>query len=510
VLELASAHRSQTAVIAAVLLAGLAERVVVWTSSLGRLDGDEAVWGLMATAVRHGHFAAFYWAQAYGGTLEAIIDAPVLWALGGGTLALRLPVIAMWALGALLVWRLGLRVTGRIQAAAAGALFWLWPAYNQWKSLRAHGFYASGIVLTLLVLLLVLRVEESRSRRDVALLGLVCGVAFWQTPQLPTVALPALLWLVARRPGVIRWSWLFVPAAALGAAPWLASNLEHRWWSIRGQVTPGNTGLHTYLAHLRAFFTDLLPMLLGLRVPFELHWFAGPLGMALYLACLIGFAVQAWRLRKERISLLFAVAIGYPFVYALSRSTWLTDEPRYLVLLSPVVCLLLAHPLRSALRAVLAGIAAVGLSAVVLVLMAGNGYRNRADGAFVPTSFAPLIAELDCRHIRRMMADYWVAYTVAFLTNERVIAAEGQLDRLSVRGGAVVPRTPTTPRRRSYSELVARDPRRAVVYVPGDPLTGAAASLFARNGYHRVQAGRFTVFVKRAPTSSAQPPAGAC
>jgi hypothetical protein len=172
--------------------------------ALGTLDGDEAVWGLMARHVFDGEFPAFFWGQAYGGTLEVFLTAPVLAIFPSSVVALRAVPVLLTLVAVFLVWRVGRRTVGEPAARAAAVLFWIWPSYSIWKSLRAHGFYGSGLVLGLLLLLLVLRVAERRSRRDAVLLGLVLGVAGWQTGQIVPIAVPALAWLVWRRPAVVR------------------------------------------------------------------------------------------------------------------------------------------------------------------------------------------------------------------------------------------------------------------------------------------------------------------
>ena len=79
-------------------LIGLVERVVTWRSDIGALDGDEAVWGLMARRVADGELTAFMWGQGYGGTLETLLSAPLLAAFPGNVLALRLVPLALTVL----------------------------------------------------------------------------------------------------------------------------------------------------------------------------------------------------------------------------------------------------------------------------------------------------------------------------------------------------------------------------------------------------------------------------
>jgi hypothetical protein len=243
---------------------GALERLVLWRSHAGALDGDEAVWGLMARHVLHGHPTTFMWGQAYGGTLETIFSAPLVGLFPGSTVALRVVPVALTAVAAVLVWRVGLRTVGEPAATAAAILFWLWPSYSIWKSMRAHGFYGTGIVASLLVILLVLRLDAHATRRDAALLGFVVGVGLWQSAQLLPIALVAAAWLVWRRPGALRLAPLALACAFVGFLPWTISNLRHDWWSF---AFPPGSG--TFTSHLRGILNGALPMALGLRVPFD-------------------------------------------------------------------------------------------------------------------------------------------------------------------------------------------------------------------------------------------------
>ena len=118
----------------------------------------------------------------------------------------------------------------------------------RWKSTRAHGFYSSGLVLGTLVLLLVLRLAERRSRRDTALLGLTFGLGAWQTPQIVPIVVPALAWLTLRRRSAWRDAWVAVPLVLVGALPSIVSNVRHDWWSFR--LDSGDT---PYVLRVRGF-----------------------------------------------------------------------------------------------------------------------------------------------------------------------------------------------------------------------------------------------------------------
>src|SRR5579872_1476982 len=84
-------HRAELGLVGLIVAAGAALRVwVVHTPSLGYLDSDEAVVGLMARHLLHGQFSTFYSGQRYGGSGEAALVAAAFWIAGAGQLALEL------------------------------------------------------------------------------------------------------------------------------------------------------------------------------------------------------------------------------------------------------------------------------------------------------------------------------------------------------------------------------------------------------------------------------------
>ena len=466
------------------LLAGTVLRVVVYRSSLGVLDGDEAVWGLMARHFLDGEFSVFFWGQGYGGTLEVFPTAALFALLGTSTLAIRIVPIVLTALAAVIVWRVGRRTVGEPAARIAAVLLWVWPPYLVWKSERAHGFYGSGLVLASLILLLVVRLAERRSRVDAALLGLVLGLGWWQTPQIVPIAIPACVWLLWRKPTIWRDVWLVVPAALVAALPWLVSNLRHDWWSF--DVASGQT---PYPARLRGFVSATFPMALGIRIPWTSEWLFGvPLVGLVYVGLVVLFAVAWWRRRRSPAAhLLFGTVAAFPFLYALSPSTWLVDEPRYVVVLLPVLALLVAQACATLVRASALVAAAVVLSTLVLWHLSSSPvFVERADGLFVPRDFAPLVAYLETHGPRRVFAGYWIAYRTDFESRERLVAAETDLRAVSIRDGRVVPRAPREAddsRHAEYYAEVRADPDAGFVLLREKPRGARPSSLRTRTEY---------------------------
>jgi len=398
---------------------------------------------------------------------------------------LRVVPIALYALAALLVWRVGRRTVGDSAARLAAILFWIWPGYFVWKSTRAHGYYGVLVVLGLLVLLLALRLHEQWSRPELLALGAAAGLGLWASPQIVLVAAPALIWLFWRRLQHLGDVWLVAAGGLLGAAPWLAWNFQHHWGSLH--LDPGAGTATSYLYRLRGFFGNTLPIALGLQTPLSLHWLLGPLaGRLLLLVALAGFV---WLLARRRgqVELLAWVALPYPFLYALSPFAWYVREPRYLVLLAPVCALLLARLVSSPPVTVAALAAALALSVVGLrTMQASERFRALAPNTRVPLDIAPLLRTLERQHISRAYANYWVAYRVTFLSGEKIIATAQGADRYL-----------------PYRRDVCASPRSAQIFVDGAAEQPAKGRRLRRAGYRQTQTAGFIVYLP--PTGSVPP-----
>lgn len=431
----------------------------------------------MARHFLHGEFSTFYWGQPYGGTPEVALTAALFWLAGSSTTTLRLVPLALYAVSALVVWRIGRRTTGEPAATVAALLFWVWPAYFVWRSTREYGYYGVLLLAGVLVLLLALRLRERPNAVDAAAFGVVLGYGWWTSVQIVLVAAPALAWLAWRQPRVWRYGPLVASAACVAASPWLSWSVGHDWKSLHPYAGPPSS----YGFRLGGFFVDALPSAVGVRVLFVRDWLPAPVaGEILFAALCIALLAVLVR-RRRSLELVLAILVPFPFVYALSPFTGDRIEPRYLVLLAPLLCLVLA-PLLTDLRVAAIGLAGVlALTVVALLrLRDSGGIAPGAPDVRAPVHIDPLLSALERRDVTRAWADYWVAFRVTFLTNERIVAAPT--------------RTPRYPR---YNALVGAADHPAHIFVAGTSEEAPQRAELLREGYERLRAGDFFVYVPR-------------
>lgn len=465
-------HPTVTAAcVVAALVVGTALRVWVLGSRLGALDSDEAVKGLMARHALDGELSVFFWLQAYGGAQDAWLSALVFALFGASVLALKLTHLALWALAAILVWRLGALTLGEQAGRIGAAVFWLWPPYLVWYSTKAFSVFA--IPATLAALVFLVRWMRVERLLDALLFGFCTGLAWWALAERTLLLLvPFVAWVAwSLRAELIR-LWPALPAFAVGAAPWFAWNVRYDWLSLRARPAAGIKEAPT--ERLADLFGVVVPTWLGLRTPGTLDWLVPRvLGLAIVAALVAALAVLGAR-RPEGLSPYLLVALVFPVAYAVSPFTAYVREPRYLVPIAPALALLMGWALtrNESLLGVLAPLALLSLVGV-------HAMERDEFGAARPADIGPALRALDRAGQTRVLADYWLAYRISFESGERIVATSTTFVRY-------VP----------HDELVRRTPTPARVYVAGSSGERSARSFLLRAGFRRELAGELAVFTR--------------
>lgn len=441
--------------------AGVVERA--WYLFHRPLNSDEAVVGLMAEQILHGHFSAFYWGQVYGGG-EPYLVALLFAVFGSSWVALELTPALLSVTAALVTVLIARHLTDDRRAASlAGAVVWAAPLTAVSNSTIELGFRGVTLLCGLLVLLLALRVLDGGDGLWMfPLVGLAAGVGWWSSPEIVYFVLPAILILVGaiandhttRR--FLRSMWRLVAmlvGAVVGALPWLWANIRSGFESLQLREFAGSSVVIPYATRLRDFFQYAIPLLLGLRVPASGKWILDyPISMAILVlvSAFLVTALAVCALRSGRYLALACSVIAFPFLYALSPATWYWRDGRYADFAFPLLVLVavvgiddLARRSRRWRRAnlpvaVARRLFAVGMASASILLCVGSF----SSIASVRTTFfarwsdpnAPiesLVSRLEHARVRDAYADYWVAYDLDFLSGGalRVATVGDDVDR---------------------------------------------------------------------------------
>ena len=454
--------------------AGIALRVWLLRLPTGVLDSDEAIVGLMARHMLHHHeFTTFYWGQNYGGSLTAMVMAGVFAVFGSSTATLKAVPLTMSAISALLVWRLGRRTIGEPGATIAGLAFWVWPTDYVWLSTKERGFYWACMILGLSFLLAVLRLVKDPERwRDWILLGLLGGVGWWTSPQILYFVVPGLIWLAIKVPFPKLQIAIPFGFAVLGSLPWLIWNIRNGWAALVPASRQFDKG---YFGNIDVLFRHGLPVALGFNV-IE-RWLVPVVFPIIYVALLVGSAI-ALALRKQKPWFLILFVVIFPLLWGWFPVSGIVGEGRYVMFLLPAVILLLVHAARHP-------VVQVALLVAALAVSVDGVHRIRcctapaAPDTAMPRHTGPLIDALDAHHVTRFDADYWIAYRIAFETDERIIGSPRAFKRWP-----------------PYDAAVAADPHPPAVFVTRSALdTQYHRGLVALGlDYERYHAGEFDVY----------------
>lgn len=470
---------------------------------------DEAVVGLMAHGIQHGHFNAFYWGQDYGGSAEAVAVAFLMLIFGNAALWLT-PAI-LFGVAALLTWRIARRlVPDRLLASLAGALVWVAPLVVVRLSSLELGFRGVMLVCGLIVLLLSLRILDGAADAGNFIgLGLAAGIGWWSSPEVVFFFIPAAALLIG---AIVNFpaGWrirFWLPAltatlafAVLGALPWLWANAQSGFRSLQPSSFAGASLAqpHGYGERLQSFFVHLVPMLQGSSVA-GLQVVGGPLGAVIVrsLELLLLGAVVICGVKRGRCRAIALALVSFPFVYALSPATWFWADGRYgmcfafLAALALVVACAegpgllarhahndrlghLARPwsaLRNSRKRTISRLLMIGTSLLTVALTV-VGFSELNAGQLHGSFFAgwsnrqaPIEQVADRLYqggVRTGYANYWVAYPIDFGSGEKPLLSPGPWD---------------TVRSRSMYQKVRADPHAAWIFL-ADPRRRGAAGPF--------------------------------
>ena len=507
------------------LLIGAALRAWMLASPLGELEADEAVIGLMALHAMGGDHSAFFWGQAYLGSLQSYLAAGLFTLVGPSTLALKLVPAGVYLVFALLTYWVARRDLGRPVALLSLAYLALPPSFLAIWSTKARGAYVEvpmlGQGLALLAPLIAAPTRWQAPALGAA--GLLAGLALWTHLNALVFVVPFGLYVVLRlRRRLLGWPLVLgLFGLAIGLAPAIAFNLEHGFETISALSGGGSTP-DSLRGNLLSFVQVGLPVLVGLGQPttsptlLATDWPTRPGSWAWTPPLLLGLLVagvcpalaaliagrRGWRqgIGVEALWLGLSTLALAPLVASLGRYGELVGEPRYAMPIYAGVPVLVFGGVVLARRWQLAGLA-VGLGVLIINLYSLATIDPRLNlpttaGESTAANRAELLAYLERSGQTEIYTDYWLAYPLMFESQERVLAAvsSGGFDRL----GAI-----------AYYVAVSQRP--AFVFLSGSPQEAAFEARLAavRGRAERRQVSIYSVYSRVEPLEQLRPgPAG--
>jgi dolichol-phosphate mannosyltransferase len=235
-------------------------------------DADSLLSGLRALDILGGKLRVFY-SYVRIGALESYMHVPAMLVLGVTRAAISVAPLVSGLLTLLFFFFFVREILGR--RPALFALLFLAipsPSYLAWTYMP-NG-YPETLLFCAAVLYFAARTARTGHRAVWTLaLGLAAGVGLWQSLQTLTCTLPALLWLVWRRPALLRdfrFATIALAGFAIGASPWIAYNVVHPLATFEGNfaVRPAS-GASSVASNVSYFLGyDLPELLVGLE-PFS-------------------------------------------------------------------------------------------------------------------------------------------------------------------------------------------------------------------------------------------------
>jgi hypothetical protein len=452
--------RERLWVFAAVILIVLFRCVLFVFRAALDFDADQAVMGLMAKHLMDGRaFPLFFYGQNYMLGVEAWLAAPMFLVFGVSVTTLKLPLLAInLAVGVLLVWLLEREAGLRPRLALVASLFFLLaPLGTSSHLLETTGGNVEPFLYTLLLWL---------TRRRPALFGVIFGIGFLQREFTIYALIAVLVIELAGGAWRAKAAWRPVLSGFRAAAEvWLVVQLLRQVASAAGPGTSvadiSNAPSNNLIEVVNRLCFDPSTLVGGFQRLATVHW-AQLFGTAALPAYTFGLESRSAGQGLTGSGLVLGVA-ALVVLWRIARSVR-TDAawwPRcrfavYLVVvgaLSAGVYVVGRCGADSALRYdMLSLLAAVGLTAwflaverdqrmrrsVIAVVLAWAGLSAVGHGRLWVeyTSHPPVAAKttiirsLEARGIKYAGADYWIAYYITFMTNERIIVTPDTFARI--------------------------------------------------------------------------------
>lgn len=448
-------------------------------------NSDEAIVALMARHILQGELPLFFYGQAYMGSLDAFLVAGIYKLFGETVWGIRILQIILYSFTIITSAVIGKRITGSWRVGVLAAWLLAIPTVNMTLYTTVSlGGYGEMLLIGNLILLTTLQITRDLTRSEGNnrlwlwfCFGFLSGFGLWVFGLSLVYSIPALIYLVwyliririgsqidnispifwckskftlkVQKPLVnTGFIGVIILGGIFGSLPWWASThqsgLSNLIIELGGSAIAGVEGL-TFLEGIVHHGVNLglfgSTVVLGMRPPWEIRWFALPLAplVLIFWAAVMVFLIpkvfkdlkiSPYNPNNSHTPLLGGVAI---MVLAGFIFTPFGADPsgRYFLPLGVVMSLIAAQ---AALKWIARWSSKVWI--VIGLVLAFNLWGTLQAATNFPPGFTTQIdsvAQIDHRHDDELIqflrsqgefhgyTNYWVAYPLAFLTAEEMV-----------------------------------------------------------------------------------------
>ncbi len=310
---------------------------------------DYAVVVQMARHIAAGiDFPVFFYGQAYMGSLEPLASAVLVFFFGPSPffVCLGTALVSFLLLG--VVFRVALKISGFLAAFVATSFCLMGPMGYFHYMCSPRGGYAVGLLLTMILIQMSVFVGEAKANewkrelKEYFVLGLVCGLGFWNFwLVMPAIGVVGIMLIFRLRFRLFRWR-VWVPGLTgflTGSLPWWIWNIRQGWDSLA--TSSSCVDVRMYSEAAKAMFIDRIPSLIGFSVvkSHSVQMLVFALIILLALVPLVLTFLKRQALEPSPFKRLSAVVMIYValFTIAFATSAFASiKSPRYMLPLVPV------------------------------------------------------------------------------------------------------------------------------------------------------------------------------
>lgn len=462
-----------------IVLLGISLKIGLLLMDVFPFNADEAIVGLMARHILIGERPIFFYGQAYMGSLDAFLVAGVFKVFGPSVWGIRLVQVILYLFTILTTYWLGKRIFNSHRAGLISALLLAIPPVNvMLYSTVSLGGYGEALLIGNLILLTTCSLYEnfepastnqhyfngSKGEDGIGkasgvlagysvenkiikvllwlLWGFLCGLGLWANGLTLVYSIPAGIWLiyqVFRRikiQQVVPILILLLAGLIIGSLPWwifaFQNGFSELFQELLGEAVAVETEpfLLRSINHILYFILLGLPAAIGLRPPWDVVWLGLPL--IPFVLLLWGRIIWDWfrisnpsSLRRIIEGIFLTFLAGFVFT-----SFGVDPSGRYFLPIWFALSLMAGGVVDEWGRKKAIGLALIGV--ILLFNLWGNLQCALSNPPGLTTQFYPS-ARVDMRAMPELIqflrekgairgySNYWVAYPLAFLTNEEII-----------------------------------------------------------------------------------------